>query len=783
MMFSMPSPKLALLTFALLGSLAVPALAQAVPFDMTPESDRVVPIAPSAPVEPATPAATPAAPATATPAVTTPAAPTTPVVAPATVATGFTRPILPAADFQLEGEEDRRAVTVYLTQAQADSPASLELGYLNAIVAAPEASNLRIVVNGTEVLVSRIESPSTSKALQASLPAGLLKAGPNVIEFLASQRHRTDCTVASTFELWTRLDPATSLIRFEGTGLDRVTQLSELAAIGFAANGATTVRLIIPGLEQPAIASAAMLMVQQVALALRVPELDIELLDDVPAETPVGTLNIVMAVASELPAGVAVMQGPASAGPLAAMLPANAGSGNTLVISGPDWGSTTVAIGSVQDATPATPAGMLPQRVDLAYPIPIITGAQSLALSDLGVNTVEFNGRRYRTSFEFALPADFYANMYGQAELVLDAAYSSAVEPGSEIDIYANGQIASATPVLRTDGGLFRDTRIKIPMTNFRPGRNQIEVEVILLTEADALCAAGLTQDAASRFLFSASTNISLPDFARASALPDLLAFAGTGAPYDKGIPVPMLLAAGEQVSVSALTWLARMAVASGTVVPVQVANESALDPAANALLVAPFGGLSDNLLGRSGISRNASGSSDDGAILDQFNQTVGSSPTNPLDIARNWVADQVGLAPENFWILQRRDAAYLPKSTDAVILAQTMQPEGGVWTYLTIPDETGMADSVRRLTQTDNWRAISGRVSTLGPADPNVRTVKAVARSIVQTQPFSISNIRMVVANWLSTNVLEFTALLAAVAILLMLITGLLLRSLGRHQ
>ena len=132
---------------------------------------------------------------------------------------------------------------------------------------------------------------------------------------------------------------------------------------------------------------------------------------------------------------------------------------------------------------------------------------------------------------------------------------------------------------------------------------------------------------------------------------------------------------------------------------------------------------------------------------------------------------------------MQRHDSAYLPEESNAVILAQAVQPEGGTWTYLTIPDEASFVSGVQRLAQTENWRAINGRVSTLGPSEPAVRSVKAVARTIVQTQPFSLANIRMVAANWLSTNVLEFTALLAAVAILLMAVTGLLLRSLGRHQ
>lgn len=760
------APKI-VVALAMAGAIALPVVAQQpvapTPFDMSPESGlRTAPVEPAPVTQPApAPEAAPAPPAS------------------------FERHIVPFAQLQLEGEDARQAVEVYLTQAQAEAPASIEVGYLNAIVAAPEASTLQVTINGTSIVSGPIAASATTGRLQAAIPAGLLRAGGNIIEFEAVQRHRTDCSVASTYELWTQIDPATTLLRFEGQGLGRITALSEVAAIGFDAKAVTTVRFIVPELNTPAVTAAAIELVQQVALALHVPEIVVELDDSLPAETPVGTLNVVLATAATLPPGVSVMQAQASAGPLAAFVPAWV-AGNTLVVSGPDWGSITTAMRAISAAsTPADP-DLLLQRVDLANPIPRITGATALTLSDLGVPTIEFNGRRYSTSFEFALPSDFYANMYGQAQLLLDAGYSKAVLPGSVLDIYANGQIASATPVLRTDGGLSRTTQIKVPMTNFRPGRNEIEIELLLQTAADLECAPGLTGTAPPRFLFSNTTQFNIPDFARAAALPDLQAFAGTGAPYGGGQPVPLVLGQGEQVTPAAMTWLARLAIASGAVVPVMLVDEGQLDPAANALVISPLTALSDALVNRSGVARTISagpGATGDRAIVDRFNQTVGAPSASAFDTIRNWVADKVGLSPQNFWLTRAQDGAYLPQSSDAVVLAQAVQPEGGVWTFLTIPDGNSFGVGVQRLTQTVNWRAITGRVSALGANDPAVIAIQPGSRSLVQTQPFSLFNLRLVAANWLSTNVLEFTALLAGVTLLLTLVTAALLRSLGRRQ
>ena len=750
-------PLARLLALATLGCAVVPVFAQSGGFDMSPESDlRTAP------------------PTTQSPSVVAP-----PVVQ---APPAFSRNIVPNRLFQLLGEDARRSVNVYLTSAQAAAKATLELGYLNAVVVAPEASTLAVIINGTSVLAQPIASSATDGRLHAEIPPGILRAGANTIEFDASQRHRTDCSVQSTYELWTQIDPTATQLRFEGTGLGQIAQLSEIAAVGFDPTGITSIRFVAPGVGTANVDDLALNLVQQLALALRVPELNISFVDTLPENTPEGSLNVILATANELPDQMSRMQPQAAAGPMAAFAPL-AVAPNTLVISGPDWNSVVAATRAVAEvaATPANPA-FLPQRVDLADPIPRVDGATTIALSDLGVRTVEFNGRRYTTSFEFSLPSDFYAQMYGEAYLMLDAAYSAEVLPGSQFDVYANGQIASATPVLRTDGGLFRNTQIKIPMTHFRPGRNQIDTEVILQTDADARCAPGLTQSAPDRFLFSASTQLVIPDFARAAALPDLQATVGTGAPYTGEQPVSLVLGAGQQTLPAAMTWLARMAVSAGVAVPVKVVSDAQVLPSENAIVVAPLGSMPEGLFRRSGVARAASGSSD-ASILDQFTQNLGATNSNPFDTARRWIADAVGLAPENLNLFGRPDEIYLPQSNDAAVVAQSVQPEGGVWTYVTMPNDANFLSGVQRLTQRDNWRAIAGRVSALGPGDGQVIAVEPGTYHLVETQPFSLFNLRLVFANWVSTNVLQFALLLAGIATILTLVTALLLRSLGRNS
>ncbi|HEY8575412.1 MAG TPA: cellulose biosynthesis cyclic di-GMP-binding regulatory protein BcsB [Devosia sp.] len=745
-----------LLLAALLATAALPVLAQPVPFDMTPESDLRV-----APPAPQTQSQSPAAPAT-------PAPPPPPQ--------RTERFLLPSGNLRLDGEESRRALVVYLTQAQADAPARLDLSYLNAVVVAPEISNLAIAVNGTEVTRRPIASSAAPTALNIDLPPGLLRAGPNTIQFSAHQRHRTDCTIGSTYELWTEIEGAAASLSFEGD-LGEVQQLADLAAVGLDSEGRTTVRLITPLADDEA-KQAAIDLAQNLALAMRVPNLQIVQATELSTEAAPGALDVVFGPASELQSTLPDLADQAQAGPIAAMVPGTGGI-NTLLVSGPDWSAVAQATDAILATSPVSPSR---PRIDLPYAIPTVLGGQSLTLGELGVPTIEFNGRRYVARFQFELPPDFYANLYGEAELILDAAYSADVQPGSEIDIYTNGQIASATPLLRTDGGQLRDTVIRFPMTNLRPGRNEVEVSVNLDAASDAACSPGWTGDAPVRFVMSSSTQFRLPDYARASSLPDLQVFAGWGWPYTEDAEVPLVVGEGMDATLAATTMLARIATASGKPLPARLTPEAELQPGDNALVVMPLGQMSPPTFSRvrlaEGVATRAG--TDENGVLDQF-RTRGNQ-VSAVDSFINSALERVGLSLSDLRFMPQQDPAYTV-AANSVAISQTVQPEGGVWTVLTGLDAPSMLSGLQRMAATEHWRQLRGRVSALSTSDTEVAAVSTVAPVLRQTQPFSLWNMRLVAANWFSGNILFFTAALASAAILLMLTTALVLSKVGRQK
>lgn len=729
----------------------VVAQAQPMPFDMSPESNLVVP---SAPVpETIVPAPTPVAPE----------------------GVRFSRYILPTPALRLVGEESSQAVMFYLTQAQAESGARLEFSYLNAVVVAPEFSNLTLLVNQTAIGNTPIAASSAPGTVGFDIPAGVLRPGANRLEVRASQRHRTDCTIESTYELWTELRGEALRLTFDGDSLATIGQLADLGAVGVAADGTTTLRVWSGDLSDPQAQGAALQLAQRLALALRVADLHIQLVDTLSTEALPGVLDLVLAPADALPEALSMARGAAGAGPLAAMVQLPSGA-NTLVISGPDWQGITRASSELTSAAPVTSSR---PRIDLGYPVPMLEGGQSVTLATLGADTVEFNGRRFTNRFQFELPPDFYAYRYGDAELVLDAAYSAEVLPGSEIDIYTNGQIASATPLLRTDGGLLRNTIIRVPMTNLRPGRNEVDIAVHLRTRSDAACAAGWTGQAPTRFVFSGSSQLRLPDYARAANLPDLQVLTGSAWPYAQAQSVPIVVGDDEQSSAAAMMFAARLATASGKVTALSPIAETQLSRSNDALIVKPMAALDPATLDLSGIAgASGTGQRRDDAVLDQFSSEALTGPfTGPAE----WLLRGAGLELQDLRVFPLPDQPYLSNNL-AVVLAQARHSDGGLWTTLTAPDAASLLAGVERLIVTRNWREVGGRVSALAPADETVTVVPA-NRAALDITILTPANLRFVAANWFSGNILMFTALIAFACVLLMLSTAFLLRQLGRRE
>src|SRR5471030_2835718 len=113
-----------------------------------------------------------------------------------------------AASMRMEGEDGSVVWPVYAPAASLSRLNRFQLVFQAAISVMPEASWLTLAINGKTMGRVPIAAPTAAKTLAFDVPAGALSPGWNEVQVSVVQRHRVDCSIAATYELWTQIDPA-----------------------------------------------------------------------------------------------------------------------------------------------------------------------------------------------------------------------------------------------------------------------------------------------------------------------------------------------------------------------------------------------------------------------------------------------------------------------------------------------------------------------------------------------------------------------------------------------
>ena len=132
------------------------------------------------------------------------------------------------------------------------------------------------------------------------MPAGLLHAGMNDIAVEAVQRHRTDCTIKSTYELWTEVVSERTYLDFEDGNAARWKRVEDVRAIGVNATGTTKFNFIVPASDQPAVTPVIIRLAQSLALMANMPNQVFNVSESALPRPGAGEANIVAGTASEL---------------------------------------------------------------------------------------------------------------------------------------------------------------------------------------------------------------------------------------------------------------------------------------------------------------------------------------------------------------------------------------------------------------------------------------------------------------------------------------------------
>jgi cellulose synthase operon protein B len=757
----------------LLVACAGTAAAQNAPFDMSPElrpsqNERTIPLglAPRAAQRPE---------------------------APAPAAREVRSHFLPGGGIQLSGEMDEQSWTVMLGAAWPRN-ARLHLGYQNSVMVAPEASVLRVSVNGTVVGERPVRSPDGITDLEMAIPDGVLHRGANTVSVATSQRHRTDCTAESTYQLWTELQPGGTYLGYETDGAPRFSSLEDISAIGMDSSGVTRVSVVAPGAGETVVDQTLLLLAQKIALTTQAPHLVFDVSRKPPAPAEPAALTVILGTHDELRGLPWPLPGETALVPVVRFLdtprespvllvgaPTPRALGETLA----DWGGGTGGPGEDPDLWPRTRA-------------PLLSPGGSIPFAALGVPTEQFTGRRYVREFSIAVPPDFYAQSYGEAKIMLDAAFSEDVRPGSRFDIYVNDQIATTVPIMDTGGGVLRQLPIRVALREMKPGTNSIRFEAIMMTQADEACAPGTTTTGDPRFGMFSTSRLVMPDYARIAQRPDLAAFAAAAAPYaGDGAPLPLVLDLRTEATLSAaMDVTARMAATTGHVSTFEIVRADAGLDARNAIFLSPATHMTPAALDRVGFvqpdgdgwgaGRAAPAVADaDAAALEEWRASLENSPVRRrLRGLREMLQENFDLSLAAIRLAPGGDATFSPSPDDTLVIAQASNPAGtGTWTVITAPDAQALKDGAAAIADRTAWSEVAGRFSVYSAAAGQVASVPVVAAELVPTQPWTIGNARLIVTNWMSENALAYSLLLLIACALLGGATLALLKQLGRRS
>lgn len=685
------------------------------------------------------------------------------------------RPGSVAASLRISGENGAVTLPLTVTETEARAGGRFRIGYLSAISVLPEASTLTVSVNGTEIGQATIDGAREPRTVAFDVAPGLLAHGVNAVRIGVVQRHRVDCSVAATYELWTQIDRETTGFL---PAAEVLPGLDDLAAFAPASDGAQPIRLIQAGGQLSARGAERLLGALQAAvLAGRFHQPQARF---VTAADDDDGLALAAAPVGELSGSVDLTSLGAIAGPVLALLPGSSGRGAILVATGRDEAEVDAAVAELARrralAPKGTPAGLqaLADADGRA-----VAGGDSLTLADLGFADQRVTARTHRIAFDLSLPHDILAADYDRLTLDLDGAYPAGLDPEARISVEINGASAGSAPLARTRGESLRRRTILLPLRLLRPGLNQVVILAELPRADDAACAApGAVTE---RLHLAASTRLTIPPLARIARQPELAAALAAGFPYAGTSRRPTLAvpAPDRDSMAAAATLAARLALAAGRPIPFAFAA-GRTGTEGPTLMVAPARLLEPATVAAAGL--------DPQALREAWTgREAPAAAAAATPAARRRALRQDGIAACR--AARPNGAAAAEAAPDlggaSGVLAQAVTgPEADdLLTLVTAPSPSALREAVECLVHPRVWSRPQGRLAMLSAADGSVVVRAADAPRYVPTAPPSLGNLRRVLAGWLSLHAGFYGLAALLVAACLAGSSRLLVSRLGRRS
>ncbi len=709
------------------------------------------------------------------------------------------------------GESASKEYAFYVLPAEIAGTTKLLLSLQTSISTAPESSSMRVFVNDQEIGTIKLAAGDPYQ-VELKVPNGLVQPGYNAVSILVDQKHRVDCSVDATYELWTQVDPEHSGFVFSGNAKAGGNSVPDLIALGGITDGRTPIHGQVASGASSAEYNRILAVIQSLAIAgsFDRPAVTIgaERGQGPGIDVVVGTRSTVAeAIGADRAAGL--KDG-------VSVLSDEANQRKVLVITGKTTGDVDAAVEDFQrlgeqQQNDGTPQGL---RALANAKGRSLTPNSLVPLQNLGFIAQPFSGRLYKERVNFSMPSDFYPGDYGSMVLHLSAQYAANLSRDAELVLRANGETVADITLGASRTGVIDDQRLPIPLSKLRPGENTIEFEARLPTAADAVCdpLAGTNEDRA-RLSVSGSSFLEIPSFARVGRYPDIAALVSgasfsdhqasdTTSIYVAGLNTPSLDAAG--------SFLAKMAYSSGHVLPVDVTTTV---PDAGQRRIMAFGSFTkvpQEIQNETGLDLS---SAPDGlsAAVEKSNrgQAVASlsfggasskeaAPASeaPSEMSKIFAPAtdliEAVKAPAQSLLAELRltpagdtknsSSAFRPDDKTGLLIAQKEMPSGGVWTVVSSPSEETLSTTIDAVMERSTWTRLNGSIQSFSTTGQVLGQVSPRDVSLFQTQPLSIGNVRLIIAGWFSNHAMEYTLSQAGAAIVLGASTFLLLR-LGRRR
>ncbi len=665
-----------------------------------------------------------------------------------------------ASGMRMGGEAGSRVWPIYVPAQIVPTLKRFQLGYSAAIAVMPEASWLTFTINGQTMGHVPIAAPTGVKTLSFDIPAGVLQPGWNAVGIDVSQHHRVDCSVASTYELWTQVDPART--GFVG-GPPKIATLDDLPALATDDAGATRLHLVLPKDPSPAEVERAVKVAERVVLRghFAHPVVDT-------ASMPTG-LTIMVATSGAL-AGQ-----PSAKAPSGIQVSADPQGRPMLILSANNEGDLDGNINEFGGSAP-TPTGTEDGLRALARlgGMKLKSGG-TLSLDDLGIRSREFSGRLFQEAFDVVLPPDAYPADYDEARLSLDGGYAAGLTRDARLVVRVNGIIDGNLEFDRPGGAVLHGDIIHMPLEPFHPGHNRIEIEALLPALSDQTCDALKAIGAKQRFLLLGTTTLSLPRLARIAQFPSLSAsFSGNLGITPLAAPRLFLPRTTDGAISAVATLLANATRNTGmptNAVFLTGTPQSGSDPAivvgnpsdlpAGLLAAAGLDAGAVSAAWRAGATPRPNGPGDAGlgrhggsdrARLDAWGQGIDedSGWTSGLGSSLRWAQASIVGSLRSAGLAAYPDRPITVTADTSFVYAQGLF-EGAPLTLVTARDDHSLATGAAAMTDPSRVASFDGRAVLLDDGSQTADLTPARDTVFFRTEGFSIGNDRLVAAGWVS--------------------------------